>query len=309
MNVILGIDGGGTHTRASIVAGEQVLAHAQSGSIKRLRVGAEAAEANLRALLKEAFAKAGVSGVRAASVGVASASMPGVKEWITAVFNDFGVERSEVVGDEVIALDAAFHGGPGILQIAGTGSNTIGRAPDGTRESAGGWSSRLGDEGSGYWIGVNSLRRALHAYDQMFDQAQPPQILRKVGEIWGTPNLDDLINLGDSTPGPDFAALAPAINELAQAGDPVAKETLAQAAADLVEFVLLVRAKLRRKHSIAGEVPVAWTGGVIEHMTLVREAFFAGLKAAAPQMPVSREAVVSLDGALWRAKRLADAAG
>jgi N-acetylglucosamine kinase-like BadF-type ATPase len=309
MKIVLGIDGGGTHTRASIVQGERVLAHAESGSIKRLRVGAEAAEANLRALLKDVYAQAGVTGVYAASIGVASVSMPGVVEWITNVFNDFRVERSEVVGDEVIALDAAFHGGPGILQIAGTGSNTIGRAPDGTRESAGGWSSRLGDEGSGYWIGVNSLRRALHAYDQMFDQAQPPQILRKVGEIWGTPNLDDLINLGDSTPGPDFAALAPAINELAQAGDPVAKETLAQAAADLVEFVLLVRAKLRRKHSIAGEVPVAWTGGVIEHMTLVREAFFAGLKAAAPQMPVSREAVVSLDGALWRAKRLADAAG
>ncbi|MGB9407376.1 MAG: BadF/BadG/BcrA/BcrD ATPase family protein [Terracidiphilus sp.] len=305
MNVVLGIDGGGTHTRASIVAGEQVLARAESGSIKRLRVGAKASEANLRALLKEVYAKAGVTAVRAASVGVASASMPGVKEWITVVLQDFGTERSEVVGDEVIALDAAFHGGPGILQIAGTGSNTVGRAPDGSRESAGGWSSRLGDEGSGYWIGVNSLRWALHAHDH----EEPTQILEKVGEIWGTPNLRDLINLGDSTPGPDFAALAPAISELAQAGDPVAQAVLAQAAADLVEFVLLVRAKLRRKHAIAGEVPVAWTGGVIEHMPLVREAFFAGLKAAAPEMPVNREQVVSLDGALWRAQRLAETAG
>ena len=305
MNAVLGIDGGGTRTRASIIEGERVLAHAESGSIKRLRVGAKASEANLRALLKEVYAQAGVSGVSAASVGVASASMPGVKEWILAVFQDFGVERSEVVGDEVIALDAAFHGGPGILQIAGTGSNTVGRAPDGSRESAGGWSSRLGDEGSGYWIGVNSVRRALHAHDR----EQPTQILRKVGEIWGTPNLADLINLGDSTPGPDFAALAPAISELALAGDPVAKAVLAQAAADLVEFVLLVRSKLRRKHAIEGEVPVAWTGGVIEQMTLVREAFFAGLHAAAPLMPVSREPVVSLEGALWRAQRLAEAAG
>jgi N-acetylglucosamine kinase-like BadF-type ATPase len=304
MNVVLGVDGGGTNTRASIVQGERVLAHAQNGSIKRLRVGAEAAEANLRALLKEVFAKAGVNGVRAASVGVASVSMPGVVEWITAVLLDFGAERSEVIGDEAIALDAAFRGGPGILQIAGTGSNTVGRAPDGAREGAGGWSSRLGDEGSGYWIGVNSLRRALHA----LDREQPTQILQKVGEIWGAPTLRELINLGDSTPGPDFAALAPAINELADAGDPVAKEILAQAAADLVAFVLLVRAKLRRKHNIAGEVPVAWTGGVIEHMTLVREAFFAGLQSAAPQMPVSREPVVPLDGALWRAQRLADAA-
>ena len=305
MNVVLGIDGGGTRTRASIVAGERVLAHAENGSIKRLRVGAEAAEEHLRALLKDVYAQAGVTGVRAASAGVASATMPGTTEWITAVFQDFSIELSEVVGDEVIALDAAFHGGPGILQIAGTGSNTIGRAPDGSRECAGGWSSHLGDEGSGYWIGLHSVRRALQAYDR----EEPTQILKKVGEIWGTHSLDDLVNLGDSTPGPDFAALAPAISELAQAGDPVAVEVLRQAAVDLVEFVLLVRAKLRRKHAIEGEVPVAWTGGVIEHMPLVREAFFAGLKAAAPQMPVGRESVVSLEGALWRAKRLAEAAG
>jgi len=306
MSLVLGIDGGGTRTRASIVADGRVLAYAESGSIKRLRVGEEAAEANLRALLAEVYALAGVTGVRAASVGVASASMPGVAEWITAVLREFAVARSEVVGDEVIALDAAFRGGPGILQIAGTGSNTIGRAPNGSRECAGGWSSRLGDEGSGYWIGLHSLRRALNAYDRMLDQAEPPVILRKVGEIWGTPSLEDLVNLGDSTPGPDFAALAPAINELAEAGDPVAAGVLKQAAADLVEFVLLVRSKLRRKRKIEGEVPVAWTGGVIEQMTLVREAFFAGLKAAAPEMPVSREPVVSLEGALWRAQRLAE---
>ena len=302
MQAVLGIDGGGTRTRAVIVAGERVLARGECGSIKRLRVGAEVAEENLRALLKDLYAQAGVTGVRAASVGVASASMPGTAEWITAVFRDFGVERSEVVGDEVIALDAAFRGGPGILQIAGTGSNTIGRAPDGSRECAGGYSSRLGDEGSGYWIGLHSVRRALHAYDR----EELTQILKKVGEIWGTPSLDDLVNLGNSTPGPDFAALAPAINELAEAGDPVAVGVLKQAAADLVEFVLLVRAKLRRKHGIAGEVPVAWTGGVVEKITLVREAFFAGLHAAAPQMPVASEPAVSLNGALWRAKRLAE---
>ena len=302
MQTILGIDGGGTRTRASIIADGRVLAHAESGSIKRLRVGAEAAERNLRALLKDVYAQAGVTAVRAASVGVASASMPGTLEWITAVLQDFGAERSEVVGDEVIALDAAFQGGPGILQIAGTGSNTIGRAPDGTRECAGGYSSRLGDEGSGYWIGVNSVRRALHAYDR----GEPTQILEKVGEIWGTPSLEDLVSLGDSTPGPDFAALAPAINELAEAGDPVAVGVLKQAAADLVEFVLLVRSKLRGKHAIMGEVPVAWTGGVVEKMTLVRGAFFSGLYAAAPDMKVGAEAIVSLDGALWRAKRLAE---
>ncbi len=300
--LVLGIDGGGTRTRASIVSGEQVLAFAENGSIKRLRVGAQAAEEHLRALLAEVYTQAGVNGVRAASAGVASATMPGVQEWITEVFKDFGVERSEIVGDEVIALDAAFRGGPGILQIAGTGTNCIGRGPDGGRETAGGWSSRLGDEGSGYWIGLHAVRRALRAYDR----EEPTHILDVVGCAWGTATLDELVNLGDSTPGPDFAALAPDISRLAEEGDTVALGVLQQAAADLVESVLLVRSKLRRRQHVSIEVPVAWIGSVIGKARLVREAFFTGLRVGAPEMQVLSTEVAGIEGAVWRAQRLAE---
>jgi hypothetical protein len=79
---------------------------------------------------------------------------------------------------------------------------------------------------------------------------------------------------------------------------------LQQAALDLVGFVLLVRSKLRRKHGIASEVPVAWTGSVIAKMELVRNQFCAGLNAAAPEMPVGKEEVVALKGAIWRAERM-----
>lgn len=303
MNVVLGIDGGGTRTRASIVAGDKVLAFVENGSIKRLRVGAEVAEKNLRAILDDVFRRAGVTTIEAACVGVASATMPGVAEWIKKVLGEYGVQRSEVVGDEVIALDAAFKGGPGILQIAGTGSNTIGRAPDGGRESAGGWSSRLGDEGSGYWIGLHAVRRALQAYDR----EEPTRVLETVGRIWGTSTIDELVNVGDGTPSPDFAALAPAISRLAEEGDPVAAGVMAQAAKDLVDFVLLVREKLRRKHNLTAEVPVAWIGSVIGKARLVREPFFAGLRAAAPEMPVCEKEVVGIEGSVWRAQRMAEA--
>ena len=302
-SVVLGIDGGGTRTRATIVNGGQVLAFAENGSIKRLRVGAQAAEENLRSLLAEVYKQSGLTSVRAASAGVASSTMPGVQEWITAVFHDFNVERSEIVGDEVIALDGAFRGGPGILQIAGTGSNCIGRAPDGGRETAGGWSSRLGDEGSGYWIGLHAVRRALRSYDR----DEPTKILDVVGAAWGTATLDELVNLGDSTPGPDFAALAPEVSRLAEEGDAVALAVLQQAAADLVDSVLLVRTKLRRKHNVSVEVPVAWIGSVIGKSRLVREAFFAGLRAAAPEMPILTNEVAGIEGAVWRAQRLAEA--
>ena len=300
--VVLGIDGGGTRTRASIVNGSETLAFAEAGSIKRLRVGAAVAEENLRSLLGEVYRQAGVRSVQAASVGVASAVMPGVAEWIGAVCADFAVERHEVVGDEIIALDAAFRGGPGILQIAGTGTNTIGRAPDGGRETAGGWSSRLGDQGSGYWIGLHAIRRALNARDR----EEPTRVLDEVGRIWGAANIDEFINIGDGTPAPDFAALAPVIDKLAEEGDAVALGILRQAAADLIGFVLLVRDKLHRKHDLSEEVPVAWIGSVIGKSRLVRERFFAGLRDAAPGMPVRGEEVKGIEGAIWRAQRLAE---
>jgi N-acetylglucosamine kinase-like BadF-type ATPase len=247
------------------------------------------------------FAQAGVQRAHAATVGVAGAYMPGVAAEIEAVLHDCGIPCCEVTGDEVIALDGAFQGGPGILQIAGTGSNTIGRAADGSRETSGGWGSRLGDEGSGYWIGLNSVRRGLLAHDR----GLPTRILGEVGALWGTSTVEELVNVGDSTPGPDFAALTPIIHALALEGDAVACAVLKQAAADLVESVLLVRDKLRRNHAITEEIPVAWTGGVLDQMQLVRDAFFAGLRAAAPAMPVAREPVNALEGAVWRAQRLA----
>src|ERR1700722_4604091 len=120
--------------------------------------------------------------------------------------------------------------------------------------------------------------------------------------------MDQLINVGDGTPAPDFAALAPAVNELAEAGDPVALDVLHQAADDLVANVLLERSKLRRKHAIENEVPVAWTGSVIGKMPIVREEFFAGLRAAAPTMQVETNETVALNGAIWRAQRIADQA-
>ena len=81
---------------------------------------------------------------------------------------------------------------------------------------------------------------------------------------------------------------------------------LKQAAADLVESVLLVRSKSRRKHNVTAEVPLAWIGSVIGKSRLVREAFFAGLREAAPEMPILTSEVAGIDGAVWRARRLVE---
>ena len=130
-----------------------------------------------------------------------------------------------------------------------------------------------------------------------------------VGCAWGTSTLDELVNFGDGTPSPDFAALAPDIDALAEEGDVVAQGVLQQAAADLAASVLLVRSKLRRNHELSTEVPVAWIGSVIGKSRLVREAFFDSLHAAVPEMPVLATEVAGIEGAVWRAKRLAETLG
>ncbi len=306
MKTILGIDGGGTNTRGIIQRGGETLAQVRGGSIKRLRVGVEQAATNLRSLIHELYQQAEVTCVDAASAGIASASLPGVAEWITQIFREFDIARSEVVGDEVIALDAAFRGGAGILQIAGTGSNCIGRSASGTLASAGGYSSTLGDEGSGYWIGLHAVRRGLRAYDR--DEAT--RVLHEVSALWKTPTLTDLVLFGNATPGPDFAALAPLVSQLALEGDPVALSVLEQAAADLADFVLTVHKKLRLKEPSATALPVAlpiaWTGSVLEKIDMVREKFTSILRTAVPEIEIDTKATVSIEGALWRARQLAN---
>ena len=50
---------------------------------------------------------------------------------------------------------------PGVGAISGTGSNVFGVGADGRAWRAGGWGHLLGDEGSGYWLGIESIRAAL----------------------------------------------------------------------------------------------------------------------------------------------------
>jgi N-acetylglucosamine kinase-like BadF-type ATPase len=83
MNVVLGIDGGGTHTRASGVAGERVLVFSENGSIKHLRVGEQVPNRTARRWPRSGK-QAGITSVNAASVGVA-VTVPGVTEWIMSV--------------------------------------------------------------------------------------------------------------------------------------------------------------------------------------------------------------------------------
>ena len=180
MPFYLAIDAGGTSTRCLLADADRILARATTGSVKLMRVSEPEATARLHAVLDDAAATAGVSlgNITRTCFGLAGLTIPAVRAWATAAIAAKVSGPLLLLGDEEIALDAAFRGGPGILVIAGTGSNAIGRAPSGTLHGAGGWGPILGDEGAGYWIGLESIRAAFRAQDQESVPSRPAKIGR-----------------------------------------------------------------------------------------------------------------------------------
>jgi N-acetylglucosamine kinase-like BadF-type ATPase len=299
MSLFLAIDAGGTKTRCLLADESQVLGRATTGSIKLMRVGEAEASARLQAMLKEVSLAAGASlgEVAQTCIGIAGVTIEAVRDWAEGQISKSVGGNLLLAGDDEIALDGAFRGGPGILIIAGTGSNVRGRAADGAMYSAGGWGPALGDEGSGFWIGQKALRAGFWAKDR----GVPTTLLTEIGELWGAKSLGEIVEMGNARPGPDFPALAPLVARCADEGDELAAAVLERAGAELAEQVALVALKMKESGGNR-EVEAAYTGSVLEHISQVRSAMISALKTSAPDVKVAEGAVDALEGALWRAR-------
>src|SRR6185437_3166433 len=134
MGLFLAIDAGGTKTRCLLADETKVLARATTGTVKLMRVGEAEATARLRSMIEEAAREAGVEldKVTRTCAGIGGFSIDAVREWAERVLSETVGGDVELLGDQEIALDGAFQGGPGILVVAGTGSIVNGRGVDGT---------------------------------------------------------------------------------------------------------------------------------------------------------------------------------
>ena len=97
--------------------------------------------------------------------------------------------------DVEIALDAAFPGRAGVLVMAGTGSNVVGRTRAGELISAGGWGPALADQGSGHLIGLESLRAIFLAKDEERETLLLPAVL----DFWQLSSLDHLVEYANAS--------------------------------------------------------------------------------------------------------------
>ena len=93
----------------------------------------------------------------------------------------------------MIALEAAFGSGPGVIVIAGTGSIAYGRNREGQTARAGGWGFAISDEGSGHWIGRTAVAAAIGAWDE--DPEQNAALDRDSDEVLA-PGNDRAVGAG-----------------------------------------------------------------------------------------------------------------
>ena len=301
MAYFVALDGGGTKTECWVADDSRVLGQSSGPTVKIMNVGEAAATERLRGIVREALGAAGVQGDKVARTcfGLAGTSSREVRRWAEETLRELVSGEIVIAGDEEIALDAAFHGGPGVLVIAGTGSHVIGRCSDGTRVSAGGWGPALGDEGSGNWIGLEAIRACLRAQDRGVDSC----MVREIQQEWGLDDLGALIAMANRRERPDFAGLTKIVAACASSGDALAQGVLEHAGQELAEQVSLVISKMRAAECAAEDAGrVAFTGSVLSNIPRVLQAMEERLHSTLPDLTVDTTAVQSLEGALWRAR-------
>jgi glucosamine kinase len=165
----IGIDGGGTGTRAVLArTGGDVIGRGVGGP-SALGQGIASAWEQLIIAIRAAFANAGLA-VAPWSSCVVGAGLSGVSH--KPFRDDFlarnpGFLKLVVETDSYAMLLGAHDGEPGAVVIAGTGSIGEALLADGSRVRVGGWGFPIGDEGSGAWLGWRAMQIAHRAMDNL----------------------------------------------------------------------------------------------------------------------------------------------
>ncbi|MCB9136659.1 MAG: ATPase [Anaerolineales bacterium] len=283
MNHFLGIDGGGTHTRAVIVDETGVVCGVgTSGPSNYDDVGIEQAQANISAAVAAAWAQTGLPAqtCTAAFLGMAGVVSPSDVRVILNIAKNLQLAppaRTGVQHDIHIALVGGLGGRPGIALIAGTGSACYGINAVGENWRAGGWGQLIGDEGSSYWLGLQAMRAAVRATD---GRGKPTSLEAMVLRTLNLTAMNDIMHLlySDGLSRSAIAALAPLVVNTAMQEDVVAKQLVVQAAKDLADSVYAVAQRL----NMLDASELVLIGGLLDHAPLVREQLHAQLTRCLP---------------------------
>jgi glucosamine kinase len=225
--LILGVDGGGTQSRARLCAySGRLLAEAVSGPAN-LRLGIEASFSSVLGAARQCLANAGIGDKDLARVvaclALAGASEPGHLEAARRHRHPF---RAAIITTDAHAACVGAHGGrDGGVVIAGTGAVAWAQLK-GKTYRLGGWGLPISDEGSGAWVGTEALRRVLWAHDGRI--AWTPLLRALFADFSNDPHA---IVVWTTAASPrEFGALAPRVADFAGKDDSIAIELMRAAA-------------------------------------------------------------------------------
>jgi N-acetylglucosamine kinase-like BadF-type ATPase len=200
------------------------------------------------------------------------------KQEIHKAIHYLGIEQSllSVTSDLTIALRGALHPDQqeGILVISGTGSSAIGITRDGVFYKNGGWGHLLGDEGSGYAIGLQALNAITRAVDR---RGKDTAITKFILQELNLTDVNELISFiyDPSCQKQHIATLAKQVVKAANLGDKVAVSILQNAA---YELALLVEGLHKHCANFTENTPVTTAGSIFVHAEILKNHFVELLK-------------------------------
>jgi glucosamine kinase len=306
---VMGVDGGATKTLAAVLdLRERTLHLGHGGPSNQDAVGAPAAVRELLRGADEAIAKAGIDAgsLCAAVLAIAGTDTEDVARNVRAARTDAWL----LVNDVVAAWATATGGGPGVAAIAGTGSNVFGvggAGADARAWRAGGWGHLLGDEGSGYWLGVQSIKAALRHREASGPATALSDVLPA---FFGEPSVEAVAARVYSKPltKGEIAAFAIETAKLAERGDAVARELYERGAHELGEQIAAVIHQTGLAAGPGGgtaaEFPVGLIGSAFKAGRVFIQPLTARIHAFAPSARVGTVEMAPVGGSLLLAARM-----
>ncbi|KKL34741.1 ATPase [Burkholderia contaminans FFH2055] len=228
----IGIDGGGTGTRA-VLADRHGRELAQGrGGPSGLGLGIERAWASIGAACADAFTQAGYAldwSQCALGCGLAGVNNAA---WLAAFRAQAPLGALAVESDAYTTVVGAHGGAPGLIVALGTGSIAAALDAAGACRIAGGFGFPSGDEASGAWLGVRALAYAQQALDGRVPRdAFANALLAETG----AQDRDALVQWSCDANQTIYARLAPIV--FAHRSHPVAGALIAQAGDEIGKMI------------------------------------------------------------------------